>query len=163
MRKFKRFNEEAYTNHQLLSSLVMNTPYTVDHLTTSPQITRFLTLPLGIKLESSNLLRPVFKLLSTLCVGMTMVCLFTVAINFPIQNLNNQLLGNIKSLSNQRLGLKVKLQETTNYKKLIANANALSLSDTENIAYLNIGQSKEVQPDKKIIPHKYPTIFFSGF
>ncbi len=159
----KILNQGAYTNQQLLSSLVINTPYTIDHFTTAPQVSKLFTLPLGIQIDSPTLFKSLFNVLVSICLIMLLVCIVTFSIYLPIQNQNIQMLNSAKSMGNQQLALEVKLQETTSYNKLLSQASILSLKDAKDIMHLGNGLIKGIKSSKIIIVNQYPSILFSGF
>ncbi len=159
----KTLNPEAYTNQQLLSSLVINAPYTIDRFTTAPQVSKLFTLPLGIQVNSATLFKSLFNVLVSICLIMLLVCITTFSIYLPIQNQNIQMLNSAKSMGNQQLALKVKLQETTSYNKLLSQASILSLKDAEDIVHLGNGLIKGIKYSKLVVVNQYPSILFSGF
>jgi len=92
-------------------------------------------------------------LISSLCI---------IGVYLPVQNQNSQLFSAAKSLTNQKLVLLAKLNETTTYNKLFSNAKSLSLKDTEEIIHIRKNQYS-YRPNKSITFKKYPSIEFSGF
>lgn len=148
--------------NQKLSSLVINTPYKVDSFTTSPRIEKLLTFPFGLRIDSYSLIKLVFKGAYAISLLMLFSSLCLIGVYLPVQNQNNQLFSAAKSLTNQKLVLLAKLNETTTYNKLFSNADSLSLKDSEEIIHIRKNQSV-YKPNKSITFKKYPSIEFSGF
>ena len=148
--------------NQKLSSLVINTPYKVDSFTTSPRIAKLLTFPFGLRIDSYSLIKLVFKGAYSISLLMLFSSLCLIGVYLPVQNQNNQLFSAAKSLTNQKLILLAKLNETTTYNKLFSNADSLSLKDSEEIIHIRKNQSV-YKPNKSITFKRYPSIEFSGF
>lgn len=148
--------------NQKLSSLVINTPYKVDSFTTSPRIAKLLTFPFGLRIDLYSLIKLVFKGAYSISLLMLFSSLCLIGVYLPVQNQNNQLFSAAKSLTNQKLVLLAKLNETTAYNKLFSNADSLSLKDSEEIIHIRKNQSA-YKPNKSITFKKYPSIEFSGF
>ena len=148
--------------NQKLSSLVINTPYKVDSFTTSPRIAKLLTFPFGLRIDSYSLIKLVFKGAYSISLLMLFSSLCLIGVYLPVQNQNNQLFSAAKSLTNQKLILLAKLNETTTYNKLFSNADSLSLQDPEEIIHIRKNQSV-YKPNKSITFKRYPSLEFSGF
>lgn len=163
MKPYSRtINNEYMIKNQKLSSLVINTPYKVDSFTTSPRIAKLLTFPFGLRIDSYSLIKLVFKGAYSISLLMLFSSLCLIGVYLPVQNQNNQLFSAAKSLTNQKLVLLAKLNETTTYNKLFSNADSLSLKDSEEIIHIRKNQSV-YKPNKSITFKKYPSIEFSGF
>lgn len=158
----RTINNEYLKRRQVLSSLVINPPYKVDSYTTSPKIAKLLTFPFGIRIDSYSLTRLVFKGIISTSILMLISSLCLTGIYLPVQNQNNQLYSAAQALTNQKLVLLAKVQETTNYNKLFSNANLLSLKDSEEIIHLRKNNSS-YSPNKQPKSNKYPSVEFSGF
>ena len=162
-------NKDYISRSQVLSSLVINTPFPVDKLTTSPQITKIFTFPLGLRIDSATLVKAIFNFIFSMSIFMTIASLFTLSFYLPLQKQNFQLITSAKSLANQQFSLKANLQEVTSYNKLFSNAKNLSLKDSENIIRIpkntldNIKTNKPISGNHLITINKYPSIQFSGF
>lgn len=141
---------------------MINPPYKVDSYTTSPKIAKLLTFPFGIRIDSYSLTRLVFKGIISTSILMLISSLCLTGIYLPVQNQNNQLYSAAQTLTNQKLVLLAKVQETTNYNKLFSNANLLSLKDSEETIHLRKNNSI-YSPNKQPKSNKYPSIEFSGF
>ena len=150
------------TRSQVLSSLVINPPYKVDSSTTSPRIAKLLTFPFGLRIDSYSLVKLVFKGIYSMSLLMLISSLCLIGVYLPVQNQNNQLFSAAKSLTNEKLVLLAKLNETTTYNKLFSNANSLSLKDTDEIIHIRKNQYS-YKPNKTVVFKKYPSIEFSGF
>ncbi len=163
MKSYSRTIDNEYiSRNQRLSSLVINTPYKVDSYTTSPRIAKLLTFPFGLRIDSYSLMKLVFKGVYSMSLLMLLSSLCLIGVYLPVQNQNNQLFSTAKSLTNQKLVLLAKLNETTTYNKLFSNADSLSLKDSEEIIHIRKNQST-YKPNKSITFKKYPSIEFSGF
>ncbi|OGI08257.1 MAG: hypothetical protein A3I68_04375 [Candidatus Melainabacteria bacterium RIFCSPLOWO2_02_FULL_35_15] len=163
MKPYSRtINNEYMMKNQKLSSLVINTPYKVDSFTTSPRIAKLLTFPFGLRIDSYSLIKLVFKGAYSISLLMLFSSLCLIGVYLPVQNQNNQLFSAAKSLTNQKLILLAKLNETTTYNKLFSNADSLSLKDSEEIIHIRKNQSV-YKPNKSITFKRYPSIEFSGF
>ena len=66
------YKEEYLSKNQILSSLVLNTPYKVDGFTTAPKISKILAFPFGIKIDSYLLFKFVFNFISSMTSGYLM-------------------------------------------------------------------------------------------
>ena len=163
MKPYSRtINNEYMMKNQKLSSLVINTPYKVDSFTTSPRIAKLLTFPFGLRIDSYSLIKLVFKGAYSISLLMLFSSLCLIGVYLPVQNQNNQLFSAAKSLTNQKLILLAKLNETTTYNKLFSNADSLSLKDSEEIIHIRKNQSV-YKPNKSITFKRYPSLEFSGF
>ncbi len=163
MKSYSRtINDQYLTRNQALSSLVINPPYKVDSYTTSPRIAKLLSFPFGLRIDSYSLVKLIFKGIFSMSLLMLISSLCLIGVYLPIQTQNNELFSAAKSLTNQKLVLLAKLNETTTYNKLFSSANSLSLKDTEEIIHIRKSQSS-YKPNKPILFKKYPSIEFSGF
>ena len=158
----KSYSSQYITRNQALSSLVINTPYKVDSYTTSPRIAKLLTFPFGVRIDSYSLIKLIFKGVYSMSLLMLISSLCLIGVYLPVQSHNNELFSAAKSLTNQKLVLLAKLNETTTYNKLFSNANALSLKDSEETIHLRKNQYT-YKLNKSIAFKKYPSIEFSGF
>ena len=158
----RTIKNEYITRNQVLSSLVINPPYKVDSFTTSPRIAKLLTFPFGLRIDSYSLVRLVFKSMFSISLLMLISSMCLIGVYLPIQNQNNQLFSAATSLTNEKLVLLAKLNETTTYNKLFSNAASLSLKDTEEVIHIRKNQYS-LKPNKSIVLKKYPSIEFSGF
>ena len=158
----RTINNKYITRNQVLSSLVINPPYKVDSFTTSPRIAKLLTFPFGLRIDSYSLVRLVFKSMFSISLLMLISSMCLIGVYLPIQNQNNQLFSAATSLTNEKLVLLAKLNETTTYNKLFSNAASLSLKDTEEVIHIRKNQYS-LKPNKSIVLKKYPSIEFSGF
>lgn len=155
-------NEEYFQRNLMLSSLVMNPPYKIDGFNSSPKISKLLSLPLGVRINSSLLTKYAFSFLLSMSIFMLITSICIIFVYLPLQNKNTQLFNNIKKSTNNKLNLLTRLQETTSYNKLYFNASKYSFEEAEEIIHLNPLISTE--SNKKIISiNKYPTIQFAGF
>ena len=159
----RTINDQFITRNQRLSSLVINTPYKVDSYTTSPRIAKLLTFPFGLRIDSYSLIKLAFKGVYSMSLLMLLSSLCLIGVYLPVQNQNNQLFSAAKSLTNQKLVLLAKLNETTTYNKLFSNANSLSLKDSEEIIHIKKKNQSVYKSNKSIAFKKYPSIEFSGF
>jgi hypothetical protein len=163
MKSYSRtINNEYMTRNQALSSLVINTPYKIDSYTTSPRIAKLLTFPFGLRIDSYSLMKLAFKGIYSMSLLMLISSLCIIGVYLPVQNQNNELFSAAKSLTNQKLVLVAKLNETTTYNKLFSNANSLSLKDSEETIHIRKNQYS-YKPNKSLAFKKYPSIEFSGF
>ena len=163
MKPYSRtINTEYLARNQALSSLVINTPYKIDSYTTSPRIAKLLTFPFGLRIDSYSLMKLAFKGVYSMSLLMLISSLCIIGVYLPVQNQNNQLFSAAKSLTNQKLVLLEKLNETTTYNKLFSNANSLSLKDTEEVIHIRKNQYA-YKPNKSLTFKKYSSIEFSGF
>ena len=163
MKPYSRtINNEYLTRNQSLSSLVINQPYKIDSYTTSPRISKLLTFPFGLRIDSYSLMKLAFKGVYSTSLLMLISSLCIISVYLPVQNQNNELFSAAKSLTNQKLVLLEKLNETTTYNKLFSNANSLSLKDTEEIIQIQKNQVTYNQ-NKSLAFKKYPSIEVSGF
>ena len=163
MKSYSRtINNKYITRSQALSSLVINTPYKVDSYTTSPRIAKLLTFPFGVRIDSFSLIKLAFKGVYSMSLLMLISSLCLIGVYLPVQGQNNELFSAAKSLTNQKLALLAKLNETTTYNKLFSNANSLSLKDSEETIHLRKNQYT-YKSNKSIAFKKYPSIEFSGF
>ena len=163
MKPYSRtINSEHLTKNNILSSLVINPPYKIDSYTTSPRIAKLLTFPFGLRIDSYSLAKIVFKGIYSMSLLMLISSLCLIGVYLPIQNQNNQLFNAAKSLTNHKLVLIAKLNETTTYNKIFSNANSFSLKDSEEIIRIRKNQSN-YKPNKSTVFKKYPSIEFSGF
>ena len=105
-------NQEYLYNNQILSSLVLNPPYKVDGYTTSPKISKTLTLPFGIRLSSALLLKLILRFTFSMSLFMAISCICLTCLYLPIEKHNNQLITSAKSLTNEKYYLLHTLQET---------------------------------------------------
>ena len=163
MKSYSRtINDQYLTRNQALSSLVINPPYKVDSYTTSPRIAKLLTFPFGVRIDSYSLIKLVFKGICSMSLLMLVSSLCLIGVYLPVQGQNDQLFSAAKSLTNQKLILLAKLNETTTYKKLFSNADSLSLKDSEETIHIRKNQYT-YKPNKSTTLKKYPSIEFSGF
>ncbi len=158
----RTINSDYILKSQRLSSLVVNTPYNVDSYTSAPRIAKLLTLPFGFRIDSLSLMGLVFKGIISMSITMLLLSVCLVGVILPVQSQNNELFSAAKTLTNQKLILLAKLQETTNYNTLFSNANSLSMKDTDEIIHIK-KNNYTYNTDKKIALNKYPSIEISGF
>ena len=161
-RTYYNITNENLPINQILSSLVINPPYAIDGLTTSPKISKILSFPLGIKVDSGLLFKSTFFLVLNTLIFMALSCLLIICFYLPIQNQNAHLFNNAKSLANQKLINLTKIQEVTNYNNLFSNANLYSLTDPEEIIRINRTEQPQIIAQTKTF-NKYPSIQFSGY
>ena len=166
MESYLNNSKKAYfTENPVLSSLVVNVPYSVDSYTTAPKISKLLTFPFGIRIDAASLFRLTYQgiILSTLF--MTIASLSILCFYLPLQKQNEELFTTAKSLTNKKFSLLVKVQEASSYNKLFSNANTFSLKDTQETIYLNkTNQNTGTETPKSLISfNKYPSIQFSGY
>lgn len=152
------------SGNQILSSLVVNPPYKTDGFTTSPTIPKILDLPLGVRINSAVLVRSFLQLMISLTAFMLSASVCICCFYLPVENQNNQLTSEIRTLTNQNLGLLANLQETTSYNRLFSGADALSLVDSEETIYINANTTSTPKQIKRALSFKkYPSIQFAGF
>ena len=160
MKTYSRALNESYPIK--LNSLVVNSPYTFDSYSTSPKIAKLLSLPWGVRIESTSLLALAAKGFLTLTLSMLLSSIFIIAISLPIQGQNNYLSQNTKKLTNEKFELMFNLQATTSFNKLFSKANKLSMKDGEETIYISNQQGSRLS--KEFTFHKkQPYIQFSGF
>lgn len=148
----------------MLSSLVINPPYKVDGYTSSPKVSKTLTLPFGIRLTSALLLKLALKFTFSMSLFMALSCICLTCLNLPIEKQNNLLISSAKSLTNEKYYLLQDLQETSSLSKLFSNAESSSLKDAEQVIYAKAAvNSTNTKQNKLIAINKYPSIQFSGF
>ena len=161
----------SYNRNVFLSSLVMNPPYKIDNFTTSPKISKLLTFPFGIKIDSYYLLQLCIQSFTSASLFMLLASVLLFTIYLPIQNQNNILLTNLKTLSNKKLVLLGNIQEASNYNKLFSYAERLDLKDAKGIITVKTstyqgqgqGQGQGQNKNQTLAFNKYPTIQFAGF
>ena len=153
---------KTYSRNQVLSSLIDNPPYNIDYITTAPRVSKLLTFPFGLRIDSYSFFKLIFKSIYSMSLLMVITSVCIISISLPLQVKNIQLSSDAKSLANQKLGLVANLQETTNYNKLFSNAAVFSLKDTEeNIVLI---KNKHGNKSSRLTNFKnYPPIQFSGF
>ncbi len=163
MNQYSRTISTNYTpKKQFLSSLVINTPYGVDSYTTSPRIAKLLTLPFGVKIDSHSLVRLVFKGIISISMLMLLLSICLIGVILPVQSQNGELFSAAKTLTNQKLILLARLQETTNYNSLFSNADSLSMKDTGEVIHIK-KNNYTYRSNKQTAFNKYPSIEISGF
>ena len=164
--KRRTFNlkEEYFQSNQVLSSLVLNTPFKVDAFTTAPRVPKILDFPFGLKIDSYILFKSTFYLVSSLALLMTFTCILITCFYLPIQNHNSQLFNSAKSLTNRNLTLLVKMQESSNYNTLFKNASNFTLKDSEETIHINNNTIIPENENTKLLSfNRHPVIQFSGF
>ncbi len=148
----------------MLSSLVINPPYKIDGYTSSPKVSKTLTLPFGIRLSSALLLKLVLRFTFSMSLFMALSCICLTCLNLPIEKQNNLLVNSAKSLTNEKYYLLQDLQETSSLNKLFSSAESSSLKDAEQVIYAKAPiNSTNTKQNKLIAINKYPSIQFSGF
>ena len=155
--------EEYIKKRQMLSSLVLNPPYSIDGFTTAPKISKVLSFPLGVKVNSGTLFKSVFNLVFSLSIFMMVACVFVFSFYLPIQNQNTKLVSTAKSIANKKLSLLADLQEASSCNKLFSSASSFSFVDPQEIIHINASSRSVEQARKPITFSKYPSIQFSGF
>ena len=140
---------------QMLRSLVVNVPTSVDNFTTSPTV--------GIKINSAHFLQSIFKITMSLSIFMTLSCLVISCFLLPLQNKNNILQDTAKTITNKKFNLLVNLQEATTYTKLFSASSLLSFVDPDEVIHVSNKQLALVQSKKKIKINNYPPLQFAGF
>lgn len=154
---------ETLTRSQYLSSLVINTPYSVDRLNTAPKISKIFAFPFGLRIESVILLKFIFNLIISFSIFMVLTCIFIICLYLPIQYNNNILFNNIKSLSNQKLINIASLQETSSLDKLFSCSSRFSLKDPDEIIHINNDINCICNSTKNNSFNNYPSLQFAGF
>ena len=148
----------------MLSSLVINPPYKIDGYTSSPKVSKTLTLPFGIRLTSALLSRLALRFTFSMSLFMALSCICLTCLNLPIEKQNNSLISSAKSLTNEKYYLLQELQETSSLSKLFSNAESNSLKDAEQVIYAKSAvNNTNTKQNKLIAINKYPSIQFSGF
>ncbi len=148
----------------MLSSLVINPPYKIDGYTSSPKVSKTLTLPFGIRLTSALLSRLALRFTFSMSLFMALSCICLTCLNLPIEKQNNSLISSAKSLTNEKYYLLQELQETSSLSKLFSNAESNSLKDAEQVIYAkSAANNTNTKQNKLIAINKYPSIQFSGF
>ena len=166
MRKYPNFyNEEFLQRNQVLSSLVLNPPYKIDGLTTSPKISKILSFPFGLRIDSYLLFKLVFQFMSSMSLFMAVSCFLILCFYLPIEKQNKNLLNTTKSLTSEQYSLLANLQEASTYSKLFSNADAYLLKDAKKIIYIKQQnfKIKDKEDPTLIASNKYPSIQFAGF
>ncbi len=163
-KSMKSFNEDYIQRRQVLSSLVLNVPYRVEGFDTAPKISKLLTFPFGIRIDSLLLYKYIFKFVSGMSVLMVATCILITCFYLPLKYQNIEMSKNARMLTNKQFALLAKVQETSSYNKLFTNANSLRLEDSKEIINLrnNTYSSTEQSGTFKTFS-KYPSIHFSGF
>ena len=160
----KSFNEDYIQKQQVLSSLVLNVPYTVDGFDSAPKISKLLTFPFGIRIDSYLLFKYTYQFISSMSILMTATCILISCIYLPVKYQNIEMSRNAKTLTNKQFALLAKVQETSSYNKLFNSAVNLKLEDSKEIIRLqNNNQYRSEEPQINTSSNKYPSIHFSGF
>lgn len=164
MRKYQIYREEILQGNQVLSSLVLNPPYKFDGLTTSPKISKILSFPFGLRIDSSLIYKFVIQFAVSIPMLMTVSSLLLPCIYLPVEKQNTKLLTTAKSLTNEKLSLLVNLQEASSYNKLFSKLDAYPLKDTTNIIHVQTDNEDTTKQSTKVISfNKYPSVQFAGF
>ena len=158
----RTINNNYIRNNQFLSSLVVNPPYRVDSYTTSPRIAKLLTFPFGLRIDSFSLVSLIFKGVISMSIIMLVLSLCLIGVILPVQSQNNELFSAAKTLTNQKLILLARLQETINYNSLFFNADSLSMKDSGEVIHIRKNNHIYKQ-NKQPVLNKYPSIEISGF
>lgn len=162
MESYLNNSKKAYfTENPVLSSLVVNVPYSVDSYTTAPKISKLLTFPFGVRIDTLSLASIIFKLIISLSSFMLVASTCIIAICLPIQSQNFQLHSAIETLTNQKLGLIATLQESTDCNRLFANADTFSLKDSEEVLHIN--NTSAIKSANKLKIKNYASLEFVGF
>ena len=154
--------EEHKLRNQMLKSLVLNVPTSVDSFSTSPTISKVFSFPLGIKVSSTTLIKSIFNLIFFLSIMMTVTCFLLLSFYLPIQAKNYKLYSTAKIITGKKFSLLVNLQEASSYTKLFSASELLSFVDPEEVIHVNNNNSRYTQI-KKTLKIKYPSIQFAGF
>ncbi len=83
-KSMKSFNEDYIQRRQVLSSLVLNVPYRVEGFDTAPKISKLLTFPFGIRIDSLLLYKYIFKFVSGMSVLMVATCILITCFYLPL-------------------------------------------------------------------------------
>ena len=160
----KSFNEDYIQRRQGLSSLVLNVPYRVEGFDTAPKISKLLTFPFGIRIDSLSLYQYIFKFISGMSVLMASTCILITCFYLPIKYQNMEMSTDARILTNKQFALLAKVQETSSYNKLFTSANSLNLEDSKEVVILrNNNTFTANKKTKSDTFNKYPSIHFSGF
>ena len=160
----KSFNENYIQKQQVLSSLVVNVPYRVDGFNTAPKISKLLTFPFGIRINSFLLFKSTYRFILFVSMLMTITCVLVMCFYLPVQYQNNEMSKNARSLINKRFALLAKVQETSSYNKLFTTAVNCNLEDSKEVIRLQDNSQYIAKEPKSFSAFsKYPTIHFSGF
>lgn len=157
-------SKELVPQAQVLSSLVINTPYKFDEHTTSPRISKVFSFPFGIRTDAISLFKTSFRFVSSMSLFMIVSCVIGLSLYLPLQAQNNVMLSNAKTLTSKQIALQANLQEESSYTKLFTNLDKLELMDSEQTLHVNnIENTTVVENNNLITFNKYPSLQFSGF
>lgn len=164
MNSYNVAKEDFIARPIALSSLVINTPYTLDNNTTAPKIAKLLSLPFGIRITSEVLRLGLFKFALHYVVLMFVGCIFLNFLYIPVNQKNIELLNSSKSLSNKQFNLLADEQEALSFNKLFENANSLPLVEPEKVFHAKDLKSLISSGiSKKEKSGNYPSVQFAGF
>ncbi len=159
----KSFNENYIERQQGLSSLVVNVPYKINGFDTAPKISKLLTFPFGIRIDSQLLFKSVFKLVFSMNILMTVACVLTTCVYLPLKYQNVQMNKDIKSLTNKQFALQAEVQNTSTYNRLFSSADNLKFEDSQEIVHVRNNDYPITQAKSAVVFNRYPEIHFSGF
>lgn len=120
-----------------LASLVVNPPYQFDPYSSAPKISKLLSFPFGIKLDSASFLQLLFRGLSMATAILLISSIFLTAVSLPIKGQNVNLYSDTKMLAREKFSLLFNIQETISYNKLFSISRNLAMKDSEETLYTN--------------------------
>ena len=157
-------SKELIPQAQVLSSLVINTPYKFDGNTTSPRISKVFSFPFGIRTDAISIFKGGFKLVSSMSLFMIISCVLVLSLYLPLQAQNNVMLSSAKTLTSKQISLQANLQEESSYTKLFTSLDNLELMDSKETVHVNNTKGNTRVESRDLITFsKYPSLQFSGF
>lgn len=145
------YMDEFKIKRQALNTFVINTPYPIDTLSTSPKISKPFSIPKDISLDFPLIGKYFIRVLLAGLITMLTICCFVLCFLTPTQIENSFLLKSTKNLTNKKLILTNKVQEVSSYRNLFAVSSSLKLTEPEEIIHIKnattpVSNIKQVNP-----------------
>lgn len=156
-----RLMNEVITNERVLSSLVVNTPFSVDFYTTSPKVSKTHALPFGGRATTTTIFNMCFCVTSYSVLVLLLSSILLSCISLPLIYENYELMNTSKVLVNEQQNLLTEEQASVSYGRLFRNANKFDFADAKEVIKLRSDIASQVASNKTNDTMLY--IEFSGY